>query len=177
MSDIIKVDFYNTPVGELIIGSYNDELCLCDWRYRKMRTAIDNRIKTRIGLDYEEGGSDIIIETKAQLNQYFKGERTEFDIPLNLVGSEFQVSVWNSLISVPYGNTLTYLDLSKKLGNEKAIRAVASANVANAISIIVPCHRIIGSDGSMVGYAGGVNAKMKLLKLENAIIKNQLSLF
>ncbi len=100
-----------------------------------------------------------------------------FDIPLLLVGSEFQKSVWNALLQVPYGVTETYLGLSKNIENEKAIRAVASANGANAIAIIVPCHRIIGSDGSLVGYAGGLNAKRKLLNIEKALDNSQLSLF
>jgi len=106
-------------------------------------------------------------QTKAQLDEYFLGERSEFDIPLLLVGSEFQQGVWRALLEVPYGETASYLDLSKRLNNEKAIRAVASANGANAISIIVPCHRIIGSNGELTGYAGGLPLKKRLLDLEN----------
>lgn len=174
---MINIEYFKTPFGELIIGSFKDRLCLCDWRYRKMRNSIDKRIKAGLDTDYIEGGSDIIKETKAQLVQYFAGDRTEFDIPLLLVGSDFQKSVWNALLQIPYGETDTYLGLSKKLKNEKAIRAVASANGANCISIIIPCHRIIGSNGSLVGYAGGLNVKKKLLILEKALIDNQLSLF
>jgi methylated-DNA-[protein]-cysteine S-methyltransferase len=142
-----------------------------------MRTLIDKRIKLGLNADFEEGESDVFVETKNQLNQYFKGERTEFDISLLFVGSDFQKTVWNALMEIPFGKKETYLGLSKKLGNEKAIRAVATANGANAISIIVPCHRIIGSDGSLVGYAGGLNVKKKLLQLENALDDNQMSLF
>ncbi len=173
----INIEYFKTPVGELIIGSFDDQLCLCDWRYRKMRSAIDKRIQTGLNASYEEGDSEIIEETKFQLNEYFEGDRTTFDIPLLLVGSDFQKSVWNALIQIPFGKTETYLGLSKKLGNEKAIRAVATANGANAISILVPCHRVIGSDGGLVGYAGGLDAKKKLLNIENALIKSQLSLF
>lgn len=170
MKNKIIIEYFKTPVGELILGTFDNKLCLADWRYRKMRTAIDKRIMTGLDAEYIEGHSDIIEQAKDQLTDYFSGERKEFDIPLLLIGTDFQKSVWNSLRLIPYGKTDTYLGLSKKLNNIKAIRAVAGANGANAISIIIPCHRIIGSDGSLVGYAGGLRAKQKLLELENAIL-------
>lgn len=173
----INIEYFKTPVGELIIGSFEHKLCLCDWRYRKMRSAIDKRIQSGLDAEYEPGDSEVIEETIFQLNEYFEGDRTTFDIPLLLVGSDFQKSVWEALVQIPFGKTETYLGLSKNLGNEKAIRAVATANGANAISILVPCHRVIGSDGGLVGYAGGLDAKKKLLNIENALIKSQLSLF
>lgn len=173
----IKIQYFKTPYGELIIGSFEDKLCLCDWRYRKMRESIDKRIKKGLNSDFIEESSDVIEITKAQLTEYFADERKEFDVPLLFVGSDFQKSIWDTLMQIPYGTTNTYLGLSRIIGNEKAIRAVASANGANAISIIVPCHRIIGSDGKMVGYAGGLAVKKKLLSLENALYESQLSLF
>ena len=166
-----------TPVGELILGSYNNQLCIADWRYRKMRTAIDNRIKKGLSADYEMGTSPIIERTEKQLAEYFSGERTNFDIPLLYVGTDFQKRVWDALTKIPYGKTETYLGLSKILGNPKAVRAVATANGANAISILVPCHRIIGSNGDLVGYAGGLPAKKKLLEKEGSFPNNQISLF
>ena len=174
--DRIQTTYYKTPYGELIMGSLNHHLCLCDWRYRKMRDSIDERIQSGLHAVYEKGESDIVEETKAQLSQYFKGERKEFDLPVLLVGSEFQKQVWNELIRIPFGKTESYAGLSKKLGNIEAIRAVASANGANAISIIVPCHRILGSDGSLTGYAGGLETKKKLLLLENAFQQGELPL-
>lgn len=177
MQNIIKTGYLKTPIGELILGSYNERLCLCDWRFRKMRVSIDTRLRNGINAEYREQSSNIITEARAQLTQYFKGNKTRFDIPLLLIGSDFQKEVWEKLLEIPYGKTNTYLRLAKELKNEKAIRAIASANGANAISIIVPCHRIIGSNGSLVGYAGGLEAKRKLLKLENALTGNQLSLF
>lgn len=177
MTHKIKIQYFKTPYGELIIGSFEDKLCLCDWRYRKMRESIDKRIKKGLNSDFIEESSDVIENTKAQLTEYFTDERKEFDIPLLFVGSDFQKSIWDALTQIPYGTTNTYLGLSRIIGNEKAIRAVASANGANAISIIVPCHRIIGSDGKMVGYAGGLAVKKKLLTLENALYESQLSLF
>lgn len=174
--DRIHTTYYLTPFGELILGSMDHHLCLCDWRYRKMRASIDERIQSGLQAVYEEEESDIIVETKAQLSQYFRGERQQFEVPLLLVGSEFQKQVWNELLRIPFGKTESYAGLSKKLGNIEAIRAVASANGANAISIIIPCHRILGSDGSLTGYAGGLETKKKLLLLENAIQQGELSL-
>jgi len=176
--DKIYIQYFKLPFGELLLGSFEDKLCICDWRYRKMRDEIDNRIQSGLNASYEEGETEVIQSTIVQLTEYLDGKRKTFDLPLLLVGTEFQKSVWNALLEIPFGKTETYLGLSKKLGNEKAIRAVASANGANAISIIVPCHRIIGSDGKLIGYAGGLNAKKKLLQLEGAKpISPQLQLF
>ncbi len=177
MKNKISLDYLQTPYGVLVLGAFKDKLCLCDWQYRKMRAAIDNRLKKHLVADFVKEYSEIMEETKQQLHEYFEGKRTDFNIPILLLGSAFQKTVWSALLEVPYGQTETYLGLSKKLKNEKAIRAVATANGANALSIIVPCHRIIGSDGSLVGYAGGLEAKKKLLKLENALPEQQFSLF
>lgn len=173
----ITISYYKSPFGELILGSIENKLCLCDWRYRKMRTAVDARLHKHFNTQYLEEGSETIENTIRQLEEYAAGKREHFDIELALAGTVFQNQVWNELKNIPFGKTASYLDLSKKLQNEKAIRAVAAANGANAISIIVPCHRIIGSDGSLVGYAGGLAAKKKLLELENKNLAQQMSLF
>nr|WP_321453427.1 methylated-DNA--[protein]-cysteine S-methyltransferase [uncultured Carboxylicivirga sp.] len=176
--NLVSIQYYSSPVGELIIGDYNNQICLCDWRYRKMRSSVDNRIKDGLKAEFIEMKTDLIQTTINQLNEYFQKQRTHFNIPLKFVGTEFQQKVWKSLLTIPYGQTESYLGLSKRLGNEKAIRAVAAANGANAISIIVPCHRIVGSNGELTGYAGGLPAKKKLLELENAFSnQHQLSLF
>lgn len=175
---IISIQYFESPVGELILGEFQGKLCLADWHYRKMRQTVDKRIQQGLDAIYAEEDTELLAKTKKQLNEYFEGVREEFDISLRLVGSEFQQSVWKELIKIPFGKTMSYLELSKQLNNEKAIRAVASANGANAISILVPCHRIIGSSGELTGYAGGLNAKKKLLRLESAInYPEQLELF
>lgn len=109
----------------------------------------------------------ILQEVVTQLNDYFEGKRTEFDVLLNPQGTDFQKKVWNGLLQIPYGKTMSYLELSKQLGDVKAIRAVASANGKNPLWIIIPCHRVIGTDGSLTGYAGGLWRKKWLLELEN----------
>ena len=102
-----------------------------------------------------------------QLQEYFAGKREEFDLQLILNGTPFQLSVWRNLQKIPYGKTVSYLDLAKKIGNPKAVRAVGLANGSNPIPIIVPCHRVIGSDGSLTGFGGGLPTKQKLLALES----------
>ena len=162
----INIQYYQSPMGEMILGSYEGTLCLADWKYRRMRSTIDKRIQIGLKAEYLEENSVVIEETIKQMKAYFSGKRKVFDIPLLMVGTDFQKSVWDGLIQIPYGSTASYLDLAKSIGNEKAVRAVASANGANAISILIPCHRIIGSNGDLVGYAGGLPAKKKLLELE-----------
>ena len=164
----INTQYYKTKMGELILGSFDNKLCMLDWRYRRLRATIDNRITKGLKAEYVEKDDEVIKKTKEQLDEYLNGDRKEFDIPLLMVGTDFQKSVWNALVKTPYGFTSTYLQLAKNIDNEKAVRAVASANGANAISIIVPCHRIIGSDGELVGYAGGLPVKKRLLELEQS---------
>lgn len=163
----INITYYKSPIGEIVLGSYDDRLCLADWRYRKKRSGIDDRIQKTLKAEYLMKSSDIIEQAIEEFEEYFRGKRKVFDTPLLLIGTEFQKSVWNKLVQIPYGTTSTYLDLAKSIENEKAVRAVGFANGANAISIMVPCHRIIGSNGDLVGYAGGLDAKKKLLKLEH----------
>lgn len=178
MPNQIFIHEFKTTYGELILGDFEGSLCICDWKYRKMRDAVDHRIKSGLKAEYVTESTSFHEYLMQQLENYFAGELTEFDIPLKLVGTPFQQSVWEALQKIPFGTSETYLGLSQKMGNEKAIRAVASANGANAISIIVPCHRIIGSNGELTGYAGGLAAKKKLLQLERQVVgTGQMDMF
>ena len=118
---------------------------------------------------------EVLQESVSQLNDYFDGKRNDFTFKLNPKGTDFQQKVWKALLEIPYGKTRTYLEQSKILGDVKAIRAVASANGKNPLWIVVPCHRVIGTDGSLTGYAGGLWRKKWLLEHENPT--NQQSLF
>lgn len=162
----VKIHPYQTPFGELILGDWEGSLCLCDWRYRKKRTAIDRRVMDSLKADYLEEETPLHREAGRQLEVYFRKDRREFALPVALLGTVFQKKVWHALLDVPYGETLTYAGLSERLGDPDAIRAVAAANGANALAIIVPCHRVIGSRGELTGYAGGLRAKRALLELE-----------
>ena len=162
----ICLQYHKTKIGELVLGSFEGKLCLLDFKYRKMRKAVDDRLKKGLKADFIEEDTDIIEKTRTELDEYFQENRQEFDVPIQMVGTDFQKSVWNALLKVTYGTTSSYLQLAKYINNEKAVRAVAGANGANAIAIIIPCHRIISSNGELVGYAGGLPTKKRLLTLE-----------
>lgn len=117
---------------------------------------------------------ECLIQARLQLTEYFKKKRKKFSFSINPGGTEFQKKVWNELQRIPFGKTCSYLELSKKLGNPKAIRAVASANGKNPLWIVIPCHRVIGSDGSLTGYAGGLARKKWLLEMESPSLQQSL---
>lgn len=162
----VYIHYYQSHCGELILGSFEDKLCLCDWVSERRKITTDKRIQDALSADYELGDSDVIRETITQLDEYFSRQRTIFEIPLLFIGTDFQKSVWHELLNITYGTTLSYGKLAMKLGNPKAVRAVAAANGANPISILVPCHRVIGGDNKLTGYGGGVHIKQQLLDLE-----------
>ena len=165
----IDIQYFQTPVGEMILGSYDNKLCIADWRYRKKRESIDRRVQKGLNATFVEEESSVLKLAKEELEAYFKGLRKTFDIPLLLVGTEFQKNVWQELMQIPFGATASYKELAQNIDKEKAVRAVASAVSANAISIFIPCHRVIGTDGSLTGYAGGLEVKKRLLEIENNV--------
>ena len=152
--------------GEMILGSFDGKLCLCDWVDGRRRDVIDYRLQRILNALYVEGDSDVIEMARRQLNEYFDGKRCDFDIPLLFAGTDFQKKVWEELLKIPYGTTISYGEIAQRLGNSKLVRAVANANAINALSVIVPCHRVIGSNGSLIGYGGGLRRKSYLLDLE-----------
>lgn len=164
----VTVQYFQSCVGDLILGAFEDRLCLLDYRYRKMRTRLDRRLQNGLGAEFVERPDPVLEQTREQLEDYLEGRRRTFDLPLLMVGSDFQKRVWRALLEIPYGATRSYLGLAEDLGAARAVRAVAAANGANALSIVVPCHRVIGSNGELVGYAGGLAAKQRLLRLEEA---------
>ena len=157
---------YRFPCGEMMLGSFDGRLCLCDWIDGRCRASVDQRLQRILNAEYVEGSSDVIERARQQLDEYFLNKRREFDIPLLFVGTDFQKKVWNELLKIPYGKAISYGDLAQRIGMPNAVRAVANANAVNAISIIVPCHRVIGSNGSLTGYGGGLERKRFLLDLE-----------
>ena len=163
----IIINEYQSPCGVLVLGSYGNLLCMCDWEIEKHHIRIRKRLANTLDTTFREGRTPVIEQAALQLDEFFERKRTHFNIPLLFAGTDFQKTVWSELLKIPYGCTASYGTLAKAIGMPGAIRAVANANGANAISIFVPCHRIIGTDGSLTGYGGGIDAKKHLLNLEN----------
>lgn len=168
MSDnVITTQVYDAPCGRLVLGSFGDSLCLCDWLTERHHPRILKHLSRALGAEIVEGSSPVIAAAAAQLDEYFARRRRTFDLPLLFVGTDFQKAVWQRLLSIPYGETLSYRAMATDLGMAKAVRAVANANGANSLSIFAPCHRVIGSNGSLTGYGGGLDTKRYLLDPES----------
>ena len=150
---------YDFEIGKLAICEENGKIVLVN--VVKTKEDIEEIAKNSIQKE-----TSLIKNTKQQLDEYFAGKRKKFDIPIKLDGTDFQIKVWKELLKIPYGETCSYLDIAKCIGNPKASRAVGMANNKNKIIIIVPCHRVIGSNKKLVGYACGLDVKEKLLELE-----------
>lgn len=163
---MITVKHIDTPLGLMRAAATDEGICLFDFVHRRMLDAIEKRITNTLGAEVQEGEHRYISTLEEQIAEYFTGTRKEFDLPLHLVGTDFQKKVWNGLLSIPYGETRSYKQQSIFLGDVKAIRAVGTANGQNGIAIIVPCHRVIGDNGSLVGYGGGLPKKKWLLQHE-----------
>ncbi|MGV1761647.1 methylated-DNA--[protein]-cysteine S-methyltransferase [Rhizobium sp. A22-96] len=153
-----------SPVGELKLVGGDDGLAAILW---------DNDRPNRVPLLIvaEDENHPVLLETERQLREYFAGERKLFDLPLDFSGTEFQRKVWQALLAIPFGETRTYSQIAAEIGAAKAIRAVGAANGRNPISIIAPCHRVIGSAGDLRGFAGGLERKVYLLQLEGTETK------
>jgi len=157
----------------LTVGATNKGICLLEFNNEQRIAKHLDQFNKREEVVLINATSDLITQAEEQLKKYFNGELKTFDLQLDMVGTDFQLRVWKELLKVPYGVTRSYKEQAIAVGDLKAIRAVATANGENKISIIIPCHRIIGSDGSLTGYGGGIWRKQKLLELET----NQTTLF
>jgi len=168
-TNVILTHRYESPCGLLTLGSLDDRLCLCDWPVAKHLEHSKLRLKRRLNCTFQERPSAVIEKTEQQLDEYFAGKRRAFDVPLLFAGTDFQKTVWKFLLAIPFGKTISYSEMATRIGMPKAVRAVANATGANPISLLVPCHRVIGSDCSLTGYAGGLEAKRLLLELERNV--------
>ncbi len=162
----VNIQYYDSPCGAMILGSVGGELCLCDWYAMPCARRNMRRLERLLNAEFIEMTSPVLERAKTELDEYFAGERRLFDIPLRPVGTSFQMLVWKALLEIPYGKTRTYKEIAEKVGNVRGVRAAAQAVGANGISVFIPCHRVIGSDGSLTGFAGGLSAKKSLLELE-----------
>ena len=156
--------YMESPVRALKLVAHDQALVAVMW---------DNEDHKRVRLAelIENIQHPLLLKVKQQLEQYFAGQRQQFNLPLDFQGTDFQQQVWRALLTIPYGETRSYKDIALQIGNEKAVRAVGAANGRNPISIIAPCHRVIGSGGALVGFAGGLDKKQILLSLEQGQIQ------
>lgn len=161
-----QTTYYHSPVGILKISGTDDYI-----------SEVLFHDTTQKPVGNKRNLSPMLIQCIEQLIQYFHGERRQFDLPINQTGTSFQKEVWNQLMSIPYGRTISYLELARRLGDHKATRAVASANGKNNVCIIVPCHRVIGANGELVGYSGGLWRKKWLLEHEMKVAYGVQTLF
>jgi len=155
-----------TPIGEMMAGATNTHLVMFEFEHRKMYNSQIERLRAALGAELVPGESPVFALLREQLDEYFRGDRGDFTVPLLTPGTPFQVSVWDALRQIPAGTTTSYKRLAESIAKPDAIRAVARANGDNRIAILIPCHRVIGSDGQLVGYGGGLWRKRKLLNLE-----------
>jgi len=162
----IHVRYLETPVGELVLGSLEDRLCLCDWRYRSQRDQVDLRLKRFFQAEFVVRDSLATDLAASQVSDYFTRKIRKLEIPLVFAGTDFQILVWNEIMKIPYGTVISYQELASRTGRPDAVRAVANINGQNALALMVPCHRVVGSNGNMTGYSGGIRAKKYLLQLE-----------
>jgi methylated-DNA-[protein]-cysteine S-methyltransferase len=157
--------FMESPVGQLKLAASEKGLVAILWENDDPRRVVLGDLR-------DDDRHPLLIETQQQLKEYFEGKRQGFSIPLDMRGTPFQKSVWDALLAIPFGETRTYGQIAKQLGRPRAMRAVGNANGRNPLSIVVPCHRVIGSSGKLTGFAGGLEAKAHLLKIES---KNEAS--
>lgn len=167
--EIWKTARMSSPAGELCLAASAKGLVRLEFRDRVQK--FDSK---RITL---QGSPETLAACMGELNEYFAGKRRDFSVPLDLRGTDFQIQCWRALLGIPYGETRTYADIARAIGHPHAFRAVGLANNRNPIAIIVPCHRVIASDGTLCGYGGGLDLKRKLLEMEGAPLRDGTNLF
>jgi AraC family transcriptional regulator of adaptative response/methylated-DNA-[protein]-cysteine methyltransferase len=166
--DFIRLAWIESPLGPLVAGAIDEGICLLEFTDRRMLEAQALTLRSRLSLPAAPASHPHLERLKTELTEYFAGERRSFDLPIHEPGTPFQERVWSALREIPCGETRSYGDLARTLGEPTATRAVAQANGRNRVAILVPCHRVIGADGSLSGYGGGVWRKRRLLEIEGA---------
>ncbi|MGR9101196.1 MAG: methylated-DNA--[protein]-cysteine S-methyltransferase [Gammaproteobacteria bacterium] len=159
---------FPTPIGSMRAAATADGICLLDFDDGPAPSPDFKRLCSLLNAEFVSGTNRHLENLKRQIGEYFDGERRKFDIPLVMAGTEFQKKAWNALLEIPYGETCSYQCQAERIERPAAVRAVANANRCNRIAVVVPCHRVIGKDGCLAGYAGGIWRKEYLLNLENA---------
>jgi AraC family transcriptional regulator of adaptative response/methylated-DNA-[protein]-cysteine methyltransferase len=157
---------FETPIGIITAGADDKGICLLEFENSKRTEDEKRKISEYLRDEFIEGDNRITVELVKEINEYFNGTRKIFTIPLVLTGTQFQNRIWNELLKIPYGTTRTYMEQAETYGNPASIRAIAGANSENRISIIIPCHRVVGKNGDLTGYGGGLWRKRWLIEHE-----------
>ena len=173
MEDTVYTTYMTSPLGRIVLRAKNERIIECTWAdssadlAQEARNHLDADRPCESAIEVPQSDEPpCLVQARLQLEEYFAGNRQLFSCPISINGTAFQMAVWSELSSIPYGTTISYSTLASRLGNAKAVRAVAQACHRNPIAIIIPCHRVIGADGSMTGYAGGIERKARLIEME-----------
>lgn len=164
----VGVQFVETPLGHMIIAAVEEGICMAEFSDCHRLEYHYQQIKNRYGLSVLPGSNPVMDRLKGELSDYFEGRLKQFSVPLTICGTPFQERVWDELLHIPYGQTDSYQAIAQRTGNVRAVRAVAGAVATNPVWILIPCHRVIGKDGGLVGYGGGLWRKRLLLELERS---------
>lgn len=163
---VVHITRVESPVGQLVVGVTDRDLVLLEFVDRRLLPTQIARVARALDCVFVPGETPLLQRVRTQLDEYFAGRRKDFDLPIAMTGTPFQVSVWKALGDIPGGATRSYKEVAAAIGRPEAVRAVARANGDNRIAIVIPCHRVIGADGKLVGYGGGLWRKQRLLDLE-----------
>lgn len=170
MPNMIIYKRIKTPVGEMSLGAFGSKICFLEFHMPDRFEEMSRRICKLYEAEFVEGTCNVIEKAEKELREYFEVERKEFSVPLVLRGTEFELKIWKQLQKIPYGQVCSYSDMANKINSPKSVRAVGGANHNNPIAIIIPCHRVVGKNGSLVGYGGGMDKKKFLIELERGEI-------
>lgn len=171
---IVTVTRITTPLGPLVAGVTGGEVVLLEYADRRMLPTQFRRLGAALGCVFVPGEDPLLTTLTSQLDEYFEGTRKDFDVPIRTCGTDFQERVWAALLRIPTGTTCSYADIAREIGQPTAVRAVARANGDNRLAILIPCHRVIGSDGKLTGYGGGLWRKKRLLEVEASVVQTEL---
>ncbi len=168
----VVVNRVSTPLGAMVVGATDTHLCLLEFGERRMLQTQIERLRKYLDASFAPGDNDVLAQTQAELVEYFAGTRRQFEIPLLFPGTDFQRAAWEALQKIPYGTTRSYSEQARLAGRPQAVRAIGKANGDNRLSIVIPCHRVVGANGDLVGYGGELWRKKALLELERGVLES-----
>lgn len=170
-----RIDYvrFNTPLGSAYVGALEGRIVKIDLHGKEFFSWVEKKFPGHGLVDQTDAPSKVLMEARDQIVEYLEGRRSEFDVPYDLKGTEFQMDVWKEMAGIPWGKTITYSQLAEAVGRPRAARAIGGACNKNPLPLVIPCHRVVGRDGSMVGFGSGIDVKEKLLKMEKYLEEDE----